>query len=50
MIALEILTVLILLGLAAVMLIQHYGNRRDRGHKGDAVKSPEEIKTHQSRH
>jgi hypothetical protein len=51
MIALEIFFILVLIGLAAVALLQHYNNREhSRGHKGDAVKSSEEIETHKSKH
>lgn len=50
MIALEIFFILVLIGLAAVALLQHYNNRGQRGHKGDAVKTREEIETHKSGH
>jgi hypothetical protein len=47
-IALEIFTVLILIGLGVVMYLQFRNRNVDRGHKGDAVKTPEEIRSHQS--
>ncbi|MDA3873783.1 MAG: hypothetical protein PF795_07465 [Kiritimatiellae bacterium] len=49
MIALEIFFILVLIGLAAVALLQHYNNREHRAHKGDAVKTPEEVETHKTR-
>lgn len=49
MIALEIFFILVLIGLAAVALLQHYNNREHRGHKGDAMKTREEIESHKKR-
>ncbi|MEX2606554.1 MAG: hypothetical protein WD708_04345 [Kiritimatiellia bacterium] len=51
MIALEIFFILVLIGLAAVALLQHYNKREHRrGHKGDAVKTQEEVETHKPGH
>ena len=50
MIAVEIFFILVLIGLAAVALLQHYNNREHRAHKGDAVKTKEEIETHKPKH
>lgn len=49
MIALEALFVLVVVGLIVVVLMQHFDHSHDRGHKGDAVKSQEEIESHQPR-
>ena len=46
MIAIEIFFVLVLLGLGVVALMQYRLNSDDRGHKGDAEKTPEEIESH----
>ena len=50
MIALEFFVVLVVLGLVVVFLLQHLVRRRDPGHKGDAEKTEEEIRSHQARH
>lgn len=48
MIALELLFFFILLGLGAVLFLQWQSRRShpDRGHKGDAHKTPEEEDLH----
>jgi hypothetical protein len=48
MIAIEIFFFLVLVGLGVVLLLQHFIRRDNRGHKGDAEKTPEEIRSHQS--
>jgi len=48
MIAIEIFFVLVLVGLGGVVLLQHFIRKNERGHKGDAEKTPEEIRSHQS--
>ena len=50
MIALEIFFVLVVLGLVSVVVLQHVIRRKDRGHKGDAEKTPEEIRSHEPHH
>jgi hypothetical protein len=47
MIAVEVFFVLVLIGLGVVFGLQHFIRKDDRGHKGDAEKSPEEIESHQ---
>jgi len=49
MIALEIFFVLVVIGLGVVFYMQHKIRQDDRGHKGDAVKSAEEVRTHQAK-
>lgn len=48
MIAIEIFFVLVLLGLGVVALMQYRLGRDERGHKGDAEKTPEEIESHRA--
>jgi len=50
MIAVEAFFILVVVGLITVGLLQHFGPRHDRGEKGDAVKTQEEIKSHQPPH
>ncbi|WFB36644.1 hypothetical protein P3T73_02565 [Kiritimatiellota bacterium B12222] len=50
MIAIEAFVVLVIIGLIVVVALQYFGQRQDRGEKGDAVKTAEEIKSHQPRH
>jgi hypothetical protein len=49
LIAIEAFFVLVVVGLLAVVILQRLGPSRDRGHKGDAIKSPEEIESHRPR-
>lgn len=49
MIAIEVFFALVVIGLVAVILLQYFSQRPDRGEKGDAVKSQEEIESHKSR-
>mgnify|MGYP006309859801 CR=1 FL=1 len=46
MIAVEVFAVLVVIGLIAVIVLQKFGNGKPRRRKGDAVKSPEEMKSH----
>jgi hypothetical protein len=50
MIAIEGFFILVLLGLVAVVVLQFFSHRSDRGEKGDAVKTQEEIESHRSKH
>ena len=50
MIAIEAFFMLVVIGLIVVTLLQHFGHRHDRGEKGDAVKTAEEIQSHQPHH
>lgn len=47
MIAVEVFFVLVVIGLVVVLMMQHFDHRHDRGEKGDAVKTAEEIQSHQ---
>ncbi|MGA0332756.1 MAG: hypothetical protein ACO3N7_11150 [Kiritimatiellia bacterium] len=49
MIAVEAFFILVVLGLLVVGLLQYFGGRADRGVKGDAVKTQEEIQSHRPR-
>ena len=49
MLALEIFFVLVVIGLGVVFYLQHIIRTDQRGHKGDAVKSVEEIRTHKAK-
>jgi hypothetical protein len=50
MIAIEVFFVLVLVGLVVVVSMQFFSHRVDRGEKGDAVKSQEEIESHRAKH
>ncbi len=50
MIAIEGFFILVVVGLIVVALLQHFDHRHDRGEKGDAVKTSEEIQSHQPKH
>jgi len=47
MIAVEVFAVLVVAGLITVVILQKFGSSKSRRRKGDAVKSPEEMKSHQ---
>jgi hypothetical protein len=49
MIAIEIFFALVVLGLIGVYALQHLIKRKEQGHKGDAEKTEEEIRSHQRR-
>jgi hypothetical protein len=49
MIALEVFAVLVLLSLGVGVALEHLVFKHQRAHKGDAVKTPEEIASHQPR-
>lgn len=49
MIAVEAFFILVVVGLVVVAVLQHFNHRQDRGEKGDAVKTREEIESHQPR-
>jgi hypothetical protein len=49
MIALEVFAVLLVLSLVGGVVMEHLGFKHKRAHKGDAVKTPEEIASHQTR-
>lgn len=46
MIAIEGFLILVVVGLIAVFVMQKLGSSQKRRRKGDAVKSPEEMKSH----
>lgn len=48
-IAIEAFFFLVVMGLLTVFLLQRFGHHPERGHKGDAIKSPEEIESHRRR-
>lgn len=50
MIAIEVFLILVLAGLVGTALVQHFGHSHDRGEKGDAVKTAEEIQSHLPHH
>jgi hypothetical protein len=50
MIAVELFAIFVVIGLVAVVILQKLGHSHPRRRKGDAVKSPEEMKSHQPRH
>jgi hypothetical protein len=46
MIAVELFFALVVAGSVVVLVLQHRIRKEPRGHKGDAVKSAEEVRTH----